>query len=454
MRMDALIGLDIGTSAVKGMLLSADGAVLAVESGAFSYHDEGTVRYLDPDTFLTVCFDVLRRLSEKSGNYRVQAICPCCASGNLLLLDENDRPIAPIIGWQSTFDDVAYSQEEREAIYARVGWPALDGFPLTVLRHIKAHRSKWIKNAKMICMSAEYLNFALTGKFGISPSMGTPFYLMRQKDGCYDAATLADLSVREECLPPIMEKGTVLGTLKKDAAEKLHLPDHTAVVLGSFDHPAGATGVGVYERGEVLLSCGTSWVEFFPTASREEAIASGFLVDRYMLCGAPYCVMNSVTSLGEKIDALRKRLFGKIAFADFDKLLDAADPRAPYPHFRFDEDDAGRARDFAKEQAAYGIVASAAMLLRHNLAECEKTLFPVHSLKIIGGITNSAATLRIIADILDRKIRVVNGVSAGAAGAAMLAGIGIGLFADEKSAFAAMHFLQKEYAPKSDADKK
>ena len=77
-------------------------------------------------------------------------------------------------------------------------------------------------------------------------------------------------------------------------------------------------GSGVFEEGEMLLSCGTSWVEFFPVKSRKFAISTKGLVDRFMLDGSPYCVMKSITSISEKIDALRLHYLGEISHKEYD----------------------------------------------------------------------------------------------------------------------------------------
>ena len=121
-------------------------------------------------------------------------------------------------------------------------------------------------------MSIEYLNYILTGKWGLSPSMGTPFYLLDQEKGEYSELLLNKFGISKQQLPPIMSKGTVLGTVDSDIGYQLGLKPDTKIVLGSFDHPSCATGAGVYGFDEVLLSCGTSWVEFFPMENRKKAI--------------------------------------------------------------------------------------------------------------------------------------------------------------------------------------
>ena len=301
--MKCYIGLDIGTSAVKGVLLSKAGKVLAERSGQFEYYSENSAKLMDPARFLEACFDVIKNLAEYP-DAEVAAICPSGASGNLILLDEDFSPLIPIIGWQSKHDEnessAYFTEEEREALYRKIGWRVGNGFPLVHLMWMKKNIPELIGKSKMICMHIEYLNFALCGRFGISHSMGTPFYLMDQDKGTYNKVLLEKLGIDESVLPPIYDKGHILGNVTEETAKKLNLGKNTKVALGTFDHPAGALGAGVFDEGEMLLSCGTSWVELFPVESRAKAFSAGALTDRYMLSGSPYCVMCSLESVSEK----------------------------------------------------------------------------------------------------------------------------------------------------------
>jgi len=438
--MDYLIGLDIGTTAIKGALMSVDGKILNTVSGGYNYYGEKNIKLLDPNDFLFVCFSVIEKLANTvKPEGRISAICSCCASGNLILLDKKDAPIIPIIGWQTTVDkediDAFLTKEEQDEFYNMVGWPFILGFPAAYLISIKKRFPEKLDNAKMVAMSAEYLNFALTGKWGISHSMGTPFYLMNQEKGTYNLPFLEKLGIAEEQLPPIYPKGTVLGNVKPEVAEKLGLSNETKIVLGSFDHPSGAMGAGVFEEGEMLLSCGTSWVEFFPVSSREFAISTKGLVDRFMLDGSPYCVMKSVASISEKIDALRYHYLGEISHKEYDDLALTSSLGCNGLKFNFTEDDYNIDGKFTKGDIARAIIEGAALILKSNLESLEKTGLKAEKITMIGGISNSAVCVKIVSEILERPVEVVNGQAAGAVGAAMLAGIGIGLYENEKRAF-------------------
>ncbi len=438
--MNYLIGLDMGTTAIKGILMTVEGNVVNSFTGGYDYITKENQKLLNPKEFLDVCFSVIKSLTGTLGkDDNVLAICSCCASGNLILLDKENQPIIPIIGWQTVVSEEDknnfYTKEEQDAFYEMVGWPLNCRFPALYLAAIKMHRPELIENSEKIAMSAEYLNFALTGKWGISHSMGTPFFLMNQEKGTYNLPLLEKLGISEEKLPPIYSKGTILGSVKSDVACELGLSSDTKIVLGSFDHPSGAMGSGVFEEGEMLLSCGTSWVEFFPVSSREFAVSTKGLVDRFMLQGSPYCVMKSITSVSEKIDALREYYLGKISHKEYDDLAKEAPPGCNGLRFNFTDEDYQIESNYTKNDIARAIIEGAALLLKDNLELLEKSGLKAEKITMIGGISNSKVCVGIVSEVLERPIRVSNGQGAGAVGACLLAGIGIGIYENEKQAY-------------------
>ena len=200
--MNYLIGLDIGTTAIKGAIMTAEGKVVKTVSGGYNYFGDQNRKLLHPDEFIDVCFSVLKKLTKTLGvNDNVLAVCPCCASGNLILLDENKEPLTPIIGWQTVVGEedknAFFTKDEQESFYNMVGWPLGMRFPALYLAAIKLHAPELLKKSEIIAMSAEYLNFALTGKWGISHSMGTPFFLMNQEKGVYNTWLLEKLGIDE-----------------------------------------------------------------------------------------------------------------------------------------------------------------------------------------------------------------------------------------------------------------
>lgn len=427
--MKNLIGLDVGTSSVKGVLMNSQGDILATVTKKHNYYTENQYKLLNADEFVDSCFNVIKELSSKS-DVDIAAICTSGASGNVMLKGKEN---SAIYGWQNQFPkeivDKYVGHYDANDFRNIVGWPKQYGFPLSALLYIKETEPEKLKNADVICMSMEYLNFKLTGKWGITSSMGTPFFLIDQEKKEYYQEFLDILGITAEQLPPIMPNCSVLGALTDDAAEKLGLSTETKVVLGTFDHPAAARGAGVFGEDDALLSCGTSWVVLVPFKTRQEPLEKKMLVDPFMLSDGLWCGMKSMASIAEKIDNARTKYFGEISHKEFDSMVPYKDGKP----VEIDLDDPKELPEGVEKAAvARGIVVAAALKLKTMLDDLD---IKAKEIKIVGGITNAKEWLEVISEVTGRKITVVNGECAGAAGSANMAGVGVGIFKSEMDLF-------------------
>lgn len=440
--MEYLIGLDIGTSSVKGVLTDTRGQVKATARETFSWKRVGERGLeLDPEAYLKACTDALKKLSGVAEG-KILGICASSASGNLLLLDHNGEPLTGIIGWQDgrvTEEPTRVLKElDRDALYQATGW-GFDGhsFPLAQLCYIKEHTPWLLENCGKVCMSTEYLNWRLTGQWGISHSTATPFYLADQRTGAYITPLLEQLGIPEEKLPPLMARGTKLGGIQKEMAESVGLPEGTPVILGTFDHPSAARGAGVLEEGQLLLSCGTSWVAFLPVRSREHAISTGLLVDPFLAPDGCWAVMSSLSSLSERIRLYIHRYLdsSETAFQTLSELASRSDPGAGGLKINpLDDPQDQRIESCSREHIARAIMEGTAALVKAKLQTLAEQGIRANSAVMVGGPSEDPLWRQILSQVCGIPIKVVHAAHAGAVGAAILAGIGAGLWRTEREA--------------------
>ena len=438
--MEYLIGLDIGTSSVKGVLMSTDGEIKSCKTKKHTYYEDGDFKTLDADEFCQGCFDVIKEIkSEISAEDKILAICPSGASGNLMFV-KNGEASSPVYGWQTKYDagicDKIIGEINPDYIYETVGWGKLSSFPLAALAYFKHTNPDLISESDTICMHIEYLNYCLTGKWGITPSMGTPFYLINQEKGDYEQKILDTIGIENSKLPPIMDNCTVLGELTQCAAEKTGLDKDTKVVLGTFDHPSAARGAGVFDEDEILISCGTSWVVFVPLSKRGKATSQKMLTDPFMYPDGNWCGMKSLTSVSDTIDKYMKKYLGGISFEELDALADKAPLGANGLLLDDDTDTSG----FEKSDIARAIMECIAIRLNEFLKIYAKD---AKKIRLVGGITKSKVWCRVISEITGAKVSVVNGEHAGAVGSAIMAGVGVGVYENEKKAFYSIYGEEK-----------
>lgn len=443
--MKYLMGLDIGTTNIKGVLTSIDGKKLYEDKAPFYYEEtsDGKVE-IEAEAYIEICAGVIKKLADKlSREDTILGLSTASASGNLLLLDKNDEPITPIFNWRDTRTQneaqFVLNKLGDDEIYETVGW-RFDGktFPIAHFCWLKKHESEKVKNAGKICMSTEYLFYKLTGKWGISTSTGTPFYFIDQKRGEYNKELLELLDVDEALLPPIMDEGTILGQVTSSGEEAFGIKEGTNVILGTFDHPSAARATGVFEEGEMLLSCGTSWVGFCPIKDRQTGIDNNLIVDPFLSKKGNWGAMFSLTAVSVRIEKfIRKHICDtKDIYAEFERLARKSSLGAGGIAIDLYKDyDVEELRKYPKKNLARAIMESVVRLLDEKLDLIRQNGINPSFAIMTGGPTQNRLWIDVIEEMLHIKIEIKHGSYAGAIGAAMLAGIGSGIYKDEREAY-------------------
>ena len=416
----------------------------AHEKFAYTTDKSGVVE-IDAKAFLNSCLTAIKTLAKDCGEYELAGICAASASGNLLVLDENMQPSTPIINWQDRrVNDEAsdiLGSWDTDGLYKKTGW-GFDGktFPLAQLCYIKKHRPEILENCGMVCMSTEYLYYVLTGKWGISTSAGTPFYLIEQKTGKYMTDILEKLGIDETKVPPVMPCGSVLGGVTEKIAEECGLLSGVPAVLGSFDHPSAARGAGILNEGEMLLSCGTSWVGFFPVRQREQLEKAKTLIDPFLSeNGGCWAGMVSVPSVAERIWLYVSKYIDDSADA-FKKLSDYAS-KSPVGANGLvicpTEEPADEViLKYPKEDIARAIMEGTVGLLKEKLDSLAVADIKTESAVMVGGPSEDPMWIKLISEMCGIKVNPAFGSNTGAIGAAILAGTGVGIYKNEKDAYA------------------
>ncbi|MDD4366067.1 MAG: FGGY family carbohydrate kinase [Eubacteriales bacterium] len=451
-----LIGLDLGTSAVKGVIMQSDGNIIARSKAKTEYNMmPGVVIQFDAEKFYENVVKVIRELVNampKDGT--VEALSMASASGNTLLTDDYGKPLYPAISWMDKrvtdeMDKVLGKMDPAD-VHRIVGWPLSKQFPLAHLSWIKYHRPDLLKNASKVCMTTDYINFRLTGNLGIDQSTATTFYLQEQESSKWYLPYLKSLGLTSQMLPPIFSTGTVLGGITYDAANDTCLQTGTPVVLGAFDHPCAARGSGVLNEDEILLSCGTSWVGFLPVKNRNFALNQKMLIDPFLRAENIWGAMFSLSAVALRVDEYICRFISDSSdrYSEFDKLAANAVPGAggliidPYA----DPDDFISGHH-SKHEIARAIMEGVAFHLRHRIDSLKSDGLKISSITMVGGPSESYPWPQIVCDVLGMELSVVNGSCAGAAGAAIIAGIGVGIYADERDAVKKTSFNKNILTP-------
>jgi len=444
-----LIGLDLGTSVIKGVLTDRRGVVLAEASRSNNllHPKEGWVEIEPAGHYRNVC-DVIRRLAAAAPG-DVAAVAMAAASGNTLLTDERGEPLSNLITWMDCRAQMnppaALSGLTAAAVRQITGWPCVTNFPLAHLAWLRENEPRLYGAAAHYGMDTDWLLYRLTGNWMMDFSTATTFHLQEQISGTYHIPFLERLGIVPEKLSALTRSGLVAGHLTPQAAADTGLSERTLAVTGCFDHPAAARAAGVLEPGQLMLSCGTSWVGFVPHGNRQALVDAELLCDPFLSrSGGPWAGMFSVSCIGRAIDWYVEHVIAADEDAEMRmRVFDASAAEAPpgAGGLRIDLREPPRLLSASRAHVSRAVMEGAAGLLAERVRDLSDRGFRYTHAVMVGGPSRSPVWPRIVAELTGLDV-TVGGRSAGARGAALLAGIGAGLFENEQAAFAAGVALQ------------
>ena len=257
------IGLDLGTSGLKGILIDADQKVLAEATAPLTVqrpHDGWSEQ--SPDSWITAAEAVLDKLSAH-GLGDVRGIGLSGHMHGATLLDAADDVLRPCILWNDTRSHVEAAEMDGDPLFRRVtGNIVFPGFTAPKLAWVQKHEpALWAKVAKVL-LPKDYLRLWLTGDHvgEMSDAAGTAWFDTGRRDWSEDLLSATGLTRAQ--MPRLVEGSAVSGQLRSELASRWSLPAGVVVAGGGGDNAAAGVGVGVVKAGQAFVSLGTSGVLF------------------------------------------------------------------------------------------------------------------------------------------------------------------------------------------------
>jgi len=316
-----------------------------------------------------------------------------------------------------------------------VGWPWRETFPLAHLAWLRYYRPEVYRRAARYCMSNDFLVRKLAGAWSMDVSTATTFYVFNQETRTWHEPYIEMLDIPPDRISALRECGEPAGSVTPDAAKRTGLPRQARIVLGAFDHPSAARATGVRAPGEVLLSCGTSWVGLYPAAEREIGLELGLLIDPFLTPDGPWALMFSLSRIGVNIAWYVDTFIGVGAegIGRFNALA-AQVPEGAHglfinPMYPLHGHE-GEIRETLSERSpadiARAVMEGTAFEIARKMAAMAPSGVAVQRIAMVGGPSQSPVWPQIVADVTALEIELVTGQNAGALGAAMLAAYGAG----------------------------
>ena len=261
------IGVDLGTSAVKLLLMAADGKIeniVSKEYPLFFPHPGWSQQ--NPEDWWKAVVEGLKELTADCEKEQIAGISFGGQMHGLVILDENDQVIRPAILWNDgrTTKETDYLNQVigKDKLSEYTANIAFAGFTAPKILWVKENEPENFARIKKIMLPKDYIAYMLSGTFCTDVSDASGMLLFDVEHKCWSKEMMEICGVREEQLAGIYESADVVGTLKPEVAKELGLPESVKVIAGAGDNAAAAVGTGTVGDGMCNISLGTSGTIF------------------------------------------------------------------------------------------------------------------------------------------------------------------------------------------------
>lgn len=434
------LGLDLGTSAVKAVLIDEEGKVRAMASHPLSLsHPHARWSEQDPATWWAAALSAVEQLlaaaaAEGISSRRVAAIGLSGQMHGATLLDRNDRVLRPAILWNDGRSDAQCRELERVPGFRGItGNLAMPGFTAPKLAWVREHEPRIFDQVAKVLLPKDYLRLWLTGDYAtdMSDAAGTLWLDVPRRRWSQPMLDACGLTV--ETMPRLHEGTEATGRLLPELAARWNM-DRVPVAAGGGDNAAGAVGVGIVGHGQAMLSLGTSGVYF--------AVSDGFLSRPeqavHSFCHAlpsTWHLMSVMLNAASCLD-FTARLTGRSGVTEMLAEAERSDRRDGGPMFlpyltgeRTPHNDvhacgafSGLRADSTAVDLANATLEGVGLGLLDGIEAVDAAGLHANEVTVIGGGSRSAYWTQMLADIIGRPLTLRSGGDVGAAlGAARLA---------------------------------
>lgn len=439
------VGIDLGTSAVKLLLMDSNGQIKKVVSRSYnlSFPHTGWSEQ-NPYDWFDQSIDGLKELLDGSNIDLVAGISFGGQMHGLVTLDDADNVIRPAILWNDgrTTKETEYLNNEigKSKLSEYTANIAFAGFTAPKILWMQNNEPELWKKVRKIMLPKDYLAYRMSGTFCTDYSDASGMLLLDVKNRCWSKEMLDICNITEDMLPKLYESYEVVGYIKEDIANMLGLSTKVKIIAGAGDNAAAAIGTGTVGEGKCNLSIGTSGTVFVSSSSfgvdENNALHSFAHADgRYHLMGcmlsAASCNMwwmNDILSTDNyslEQDGIDKLGENNVYFLPY-----LMGERSPHNNAMARAMFFGMSMDTTRKDMTQAVLEGVAFGLRDCLEVARDLGVTIDSSKICGGGAKSRLWRRIIASALNLRLEIVESEEGPGLGAAILAAVGCGEYPD------------------------
>jgi xylulokinase len=450
-----LLGLDISTTGAKALLIDENGAVVASHTTAQSLSmPQPLWSEQNPDDWWSGMVASIRKVLEQTGaKESIVALGLTGQMHGLVCLDSAGRVLRPAMLWndqrtQAECDAITETIGEKRLI-TLTGNRALTGFTAPKILWVRNHEPEIYDQIAHILLPKDYIRFRLTGEYATDLAGAAGTLLLDVANRTWSNEVLNALGIPFEWMPKTHEGPAITGLINDLAAQETRLKAGTPVIAGGGDQGAQAVGVGAVSPGIAALTVGTSGVVFAPLASYAYEPKGRLHAFCHAVPGQ-WHFMGVMLSAAGSLQWYRDMLAPD---TDFDTLLaEIADiapgsdgliflpyltgERTPHPDPLARGAFVGLTVGHTRAHMTRAVIEGVSFGLRDSfeLIKQSEAGREIKQIRVSGGGAKNPIWLQMLADVLNAPLVTVEALEGAAYGAALLAGVGVGVWADVQEA--------------------
>jgi xylulokinase len=444
--MGLFLGIDLGTSAVKAVLIDERDRVAAEASAPLIIlRPRPLWSEQDPENWWIATQAVLDILAAA----HPELMCGVRAiglSGQMLgvtLLEASGRALRTAILWNDgrAEEEGAEIEAAFEDFAGLTGARAMPGFPAPKLRWLAKHEPQILERTHHVVMPKDFVRLRLTGEIACDRADASATLLMDTPGGLWSSPILKCAGIDESRVPRLVESAEIVGALRREAADRWALPPDTPIIGGAGDNMCGGVGAGVVRPGQAFISLGTSGVYFLANDRFVPSRYSGMHTHRHAI-PALYCQQGCILSAASAL-AWMAGVLGEPDVARLIAAVEAANcsvattpvftpylsgERTPHNEPHLTATFSGLTLSTRREDLVHAVLEGVALAF----ADCHRALgstgAAIEEVRLIGGGARSRLWARLIASAVGVPLSVSTNAAVGPAlGAARLARQALGL---------------------------
>ena len=434
------IGADLGTSALKLLLCKKDGEIISSVSKSYNvcYPHPGWSEQ-DPYDWWNAFVEGVRELTAGVDKSKIVALSVAGQMHGLVILDKEDEVIRPAILWNDgrTHAETDYLNFDvgESALLDMTANIAFAGFTAPKILWVKNNEPESFARISKIMLPKDYINYRLTGIHACDYSDASGMLLLDVEKRCWSKRMLDLCGISEEQMPLLFESFESIGTLSPNVAEALGLSSSVIVAAGAGDNAGAAIGTGTIGNGRCNISLGTSGTVFISSdefvCDRENALHYFCHADgRYHIMGcmlsAASCnkwFCDNVLRTGDYADAQKNITDDDLGKNQVYFLPYLMGERSPINDTNATGVFIGLRPDTTAEDMLLAILEGVCFAIRDNIDVVRKTGVEISYATVCGGGARSPLWIKILANVLNMELSLLENEEGPALGAVYLAAV-------------------------------